>query len=81
MLDMVAQLCNSCGTMQTNYDFIMAELPKAKGHWQQVAAQAGVTYSWLSKVACGKIPNPGVRGVDCIAAVLRERNTQHRQAA
>ena len=69
----MAEFCIMCG-MDSNYDFIISELPKVRGQWQIIAAQADVKYSWLSKVASGAIPNPGVKGIDQVARVLRSRS-------
>lgn len=30
-----------------------------RGAWRQVAADTGVSYSWISQFVRGKIPNPG----------------------
>ena len=34
-----------------------------RGSWPQIAADAGVSYSWLTKLVQGQIPNPGIRDV------------------
>ena len=38
---------------------IKALLERRRGDWAEIAAGAGVSYSWLSKFANGHIPNPG----------------------
>lgn len=44
----------------TNLDQVVLQLLQArKGSWQAVAAASGVSYSWLSKFANGRIENPG----------------------
>jgi transcriptional regulator with XRE-family HTH domain len=35
------------------------KLEACKGHWDLVAAESGVSYSWLSKFANGHVENPG----------------------
>jgi len=46
--------------MSTSLDAeVLAALKERKGDWQAVAAGAGVSYSWLSKFANGRIENPG----------------------
>lgn len=46
--------------MSTNLDQSVLQLLKArKGEWQAVANASGVSYSWLSKFANGRIDNPG----------------------
>ena len=46
--------------MNTNLDHVVLTLLNArKGDWQKVAADSGVSYSWLSKFANGHIENPG----------------------
>ena len=55
------------------YQYVMSELPKHEGKLTPIAKEAGVTYSWLRQVASGKIPNPGVIGVERVAKVLQKR--------
>jgi transcriptional regulator with XRE-family HTH domain len=40
-------------------DIVRAALGARKGDWQQIAEQADVSYSWLSKFYNGHIDNPG----------------------
>ena len=44
----------------SNFDQIVAKgLDARRGSWRDIAKQSGVSYSWLSKFANGRIPNPG----------------------
>lgn len=46
--------------METTLDTeVRRLLGTRKGDWQVVAAQTGVSYSWLSKFFNGHIDNPG----------------------
>lgn len=46
--------------MNTKLDKVVLDLLNArKGDWLAVAAESGVSYSWLSKFANGHIENPG----------------------
>jgi hypothetical protein len=41
--------------------FVQDYLETKRGHWPEIAAEAGVTYSWLTKVVQNTIPNPGIK--------------------
>lgn len=46
--------------MSTPLDVEVREaLERKRGVWKQVAADTGVSYSWISQFVRGKIPNPG----------------------
>lgn len=45
-------------------------LEARKGDWKSVAAQARVSYSWLSKFANGHIRNPGFATLNRLHAAL-----------
>lgn len=46
--------------MNKELDVVVKDLLAArKGHWQLIVEQSGVSHSWLSKFANGRIPNPG----------------------
>lgn len=38
---------------------VRAALERKRGAWKRVAADTGVSYSWISQFVRGKIPNPG----------------------
>ena len=40
-------------------EFIRDRLNACKGTWPKVCEETGLDYSWLTKFAQGKIPNPG----------------------
>ncbi len=44
-----------------------------RGQWQAIASATGVSYSWLSKFARGKITNPGYATLSRLHEYLRER--------
>lgn len=57
--------------MNTNLDHVVLTLLNArKGDWQKVAADSGVSYSWLSKFANGHIDNPGFGTLTKLHAAL-----------
>lgn len=60
---------------------VRAALLLHKGDWPELARESRVSYSWITKFAAGKIPNPGyprlVRLNDQIRALAR---TQAREA-
>jgi hypothetical protein len=43
---------------------VIDALNARKGDWPKIAADNDVSYSWLTKLAQGKIPNPGVTTVE-----------------
>jgi len=43
-----------------------------KGRWPLISKRAGVSYSWLTKFAQGRIANPGARQLESVEAALRE---------
>jgi len=46
--------------MSTPLDVEVREaLERKRGAWRQVAADTGVSYSWISQFVRNKIPNPG----------------------
>ncbi len=49
-------------------NFIKQRLDECKGNWPAVCEQTGLDYSWLTKFAQGKIPNPGFAKVQTLAA-------------
>ena len=48
-------------------------LQKAKGQMESIAAEAGVSTSWLSKFRSGVWPDPSVRRVERVYRVLVQR--------
>lgn len=49
---------------------VVDELNSRKGEWPAIAQEAGVSYSWLCKVAQGVIKNPRYQQVQKLANVL-----------
>lgn len=56
--------------METTFTYVKRELPKHSGSYPAIARKAKVSYSWLGKVACGAIKNPGSLQIDRVAKVL-----------
>lgn len=50
---------------------IRNELRSRKGDWGVIASEAGVSYSWLTKFANNKIPNPGVITIERLDGILK----------
>lgn len=59
--------------MESTYLYVKRELRKHSGDYPTIAKEAKVSYSWLSKLATGAIPNPGSLQIDRLAKVLRKR--------
>lgn len=49
---------------------VLEELQARKGQWPALARQAGVDYSWLTKLAQGRIRDPGVVKIQRLADVM-----------
>jgi len=61
--------------MSTPLDIeVRAALEQKRGAWKRVAADAGVSYSWISQFVRNKIPNPGY------ATLVRLRDELAKQA-
>ena len=53
-------------------DTLVKDLQTRRGDWPEIAKQAQVSYSWLTKLAQGRIPDPSIRRVFRVRAVLDE---------
>lgn len=51
---------------------VIQSLHTHKGRWPEIAERAGVSYSWVCKIATNQIPDPRVKGVERIAKTLKE---------
>lgn len=57
--------------MSTKFDAaIRQRLDARRGEWPEIAKQAGVSHSWLSKFMRGCIPNPGLRTLEKLDSAL-----------
>jgi transcriptional regulator with XRE-family HTH domain len=57
--------------MNTSFDAeIRAQLAARRGDWAEVSKVSGVSHSWISKFVNNRIPNPGLRTLEKLAAVL-----------
>lgn len=57
-------------------EFVLAELQNRKGRWPDIAKAMAPDswqsyYSWLTKLAMGKIPDPGVVKIQRLADYMR----------
>lgn len=53
-------------------DKVITRLESRKGDWKQIADDADVSYSWLTKLAQKKIPNPGIKTIERLEKVLKK---------
>lgn len=65
-------------------EFVLLELEARKGRWPAIAKAMEPKawrsyYSWLTKLAQGRIPDPGVNKIQALADYLR--STKQRRAA
>ncbi|CAB3660248.1 hypothetical protein LMG26696_03332 [Achromobacter pulmonis] len=49
---------------------VRSQLLARKGSWPAICEEAGVSYSWLTKYAQGKITNPGSRQLEAVSRCL-----------
>lgn len=63
--------------METTIDFVKRNLEASRGTWPKVCADTGLDYSWLTKMAQGKIPNPGYQKIELLYHYFKS----HRVAA
>lgn len=60
--------------MEPSLDIEVRSLLESKrGEWRTIAIDAGVSYSWLSKFACGRIENPGYATLRRVLMLLRAK--------
>lgn len=74
MLDTTAKFCLLWG-MEKPLDFVLERLPEYRGRFKEVAIGSGVSYSWVSKLANNRIPNPGIRSVERLADWINSQPT------
>lgn len=54
--------------MKTNiYDFVIAKLAEAKGHWTEVAVGSKISKRTIEKIARKEIKNPGIQNIQALA--------------
>lgn len=51
--------------------WVMQEMEARRGQWPQIAEDADVDYSWLTKVMQGNIYDPGTRRLQALANYLQ----------
>ena len=51
----------------TLLSLVLAGLQERKGDWPSIVEQTGLEYSWLTKLAQGKISDPGVKKIQKLA--------------
>jgi len=56
----------------TIYSFVQKRLQESKGSWRSVCSDTGLDYSWLTKLAQGKIPNPSVHKIQTLADYFKK---------
>lgn len=55
------------------YQYVLAELGNAKGHWPEVAEDTGISRRTLEKIARQEVENPGVKHIETLASYFRGR--------
>lgn len=55
---------------------VRSKLLARKGSWPAICEEAGVSYSWLTKYAQGKITNPGSRQLEAVSRCLGDAGNQ-----
>lgn len=57
---------------QIDTDALKTRLIQRKGRWREISDRSGMSYSWLSKFAGDRIPNPGVRSLRKLESALKD---------
>ena len=52
---------------------LITELQASRGHWPEIARNAGVSYSWIVKFANEKIPDPRIGSLERLQVALSSR--------
>lgn len=61
--------------MDSTLDYVKRKLEASKGTWGSVCTDTGLGYSWLTKLAQGKIPNPGIKKIEKLFHYYRAKET------
>lgn len=61
--------------MDELFTFVRQGVERFKGQWPELARDAGVSYSWLSKFGAGRYDatNVGLRTLERVATAIRQR--------
>jgi len=57
-------------------EYVLTELRDRKGYWPAIAARTKLQYSWLTKLAQGGIPEPGVNKIQKLADFFRAHSRE-----
>lgn len=52
--------------------YVVKQLQARKGEWPKIASDTELDYSWLTKLAQGRIPDPGVNKIEKLADYFRD---------
>ena len=52
---------------------VMRWLETQRGSWREIADETGLGYQWLTALMQGDIQDPGVRKIERLARLMRER--------
>lgn len=68
---------------QPIFDYVLERLESSKGRWPTVAAESGVPYKTLTKIAQREIRDPGVSHIQKLADYFRAQSapTPHHEEA
>lgn len=73
LLDGTSIFLLDCLAMKPDlYQFSITRLQKLQGRWPEIADAVGVSYSWLTKFAAGRVPNAAYRRVAALADYLKK---------
>jgi hypothetical protein len=61
--------------------YVVRELQARKGDWPKISADTELDYSWLTKLAQGRIPDPGVNKIEKLAEYFKDRRRTKAQEA
>lgn len=81
LLDRLAKDCKNIGMYTPIFELVLTELQARKGTWPEIAKAIEPDswesyYSWMTKLATGQIPDPGVNKIQRLADYFRGQSQQ-----
>lgn len=55
-----------------DFNSIKNWLDSERGRWPAIAAEAGVSYNWITRIMQGRIADPGTVRLSALASVMRK---------
>ena len=59
--------------MQSDRQYVLNKLKASIGKWPAICQETGITYSWITKFAQGRIPSPGFDKIETLTHYFKAR--------